>query len=335
MFNKLKTIVLSPLFVFGIIAVSLLLFLIVTVNFQVPSYYTDIGLAQQIADVHGDITSLINPVYRKFNYTFNAFSFFLALFIICLLFKIKTFKDFSKPCTLKNKRNISIWVNVFYPLWASLSYNDFSYGFLSYVYPCNGDLRFMPIYTYATILFLFGVIYYIFMNFLCSALYQGKFSSKVKYTITTILCLFAFCNIVVQFYFRYSLLYATFLFMLSLVWLFIVISLSKLDATNSDCNNDEQIRFSWLLFIALFIILSILLSVCYFIPLLSSFVMDYITYLPFIMAIIFTFLYTNVINKKLNPKVQELLSKTKKIFIIILGLFILITLCLMIILCLI
>ena len=294
MLGKLKTIIYSPLFIFGVFALIILAFLIITTGFQVPSYYTDLVLAQQIANLHGSMESVINPEYEKFNYIYNSFSFFLALFIVCLIFRIWEFKDFAKFCNIQNRIILSIWVYASYLLYAELDYAAYMYGLQLYVYPSDGDSWGIPMFGEMIYSFLLGIVYYVLMHIWCFLLYRNRVSSKVKFIITAILLCIVFDNIIADFSARYSLVYTTLLFMMSFIWIFVIISLSRLtiNKMNEFSKEDSKTNFNWFIFIILSIFFSV---ICYFVHLLNVSLA-----LPFIVAIILTFMFTDKMSYRKN-----------------------------------
>ena len=177
----------NPIKLFGIILFLLSLTLFFGCNFSVPNYYTDVELADEIAqtvtpnEVSMAVKHLLNPVYPFFNTTFHIFSYSIILFIFCFIFRIDEFKKFREIKLLNNKVFLYLWINLSYLFWASFYVIAYMVDVEKYVYNAGADSLSIPFFSVIGTVAYIGLSYYLISNVLAFITYNTKIKRKIYY----------------------------------------------------------------------------------------------------------------------------------------------------------
>ena len=192
--NKIYLIFKNPIKAFGFITMFLMIVLFFICQFQMPDFYSNQELANQIAqtvspkEVYQATKYLLNPKHSICNLIFQIWGLSITIFFFTICFGVNEFKKFKELTVLNKKNFVFLWINLSYPLWS------FAYVFSSmidlekYVYNGAADSLGIPFFILIYIAIFFGIVYYLFMNLLAII----TFNTKIKRKIYTILWIFVF-----------------------------------------------------------------------------------------------------------------------------------------------
>ena len=218
----------NPIIISGLIVLILTLILLYGCNFQLPPFYTDRELADQIAqsvtpeEVEGAVAHLLNPKYFVFNKIFKLWGLFIAFFAFTAIFKITEFKKFRNIKVLTRKSFVYPWINLAFPVWGFCYVNSYMTDIVKYVYNWAADSFAIPLFSAVSIIILTGIIYYPVINLLSFVTFNTKIKRRI-YSMFWIVC-FIFWFIIsidnINSIFTY---YDPVLFLLYLIWFVFVI----------------------------------------------------------------------------------------------------------------
>lgn len=183
----------NPIIISGLIVLILTLILLYGCNFQLPPFYTDRELADQIAqsvtpeEVDGAVAHLINPKYFVFNKIFKLWGLFIAFFAFTAIFKITEFKKFRNIRILTRKAFIYPWINLSFPIWGFCYVNAYMTDIVKYVYNWAADSFGIPLFSAVCFIIFIGIIYYPVINLLSFVTFNTKIKRWI-YSVFWITC---------------------------------------------------------------------------------------------------------------------------------------------------
>ena len=260
-----------------------------------------------------------NSVYHTNMYTdilFHFSSIISAIFIVCIGKKLLQKKD--KICEFAQQHKqllISCWINISYFIYMSQIDASEMLAIRQGVYPPEADSIAIPMFSMLFYFIILGFFYYCLMNVFLKKLYLNELSQKTTKIIAYTLIVVSLIGTPITAYYSYHVLI---LEILEVIWIMIMLFIVRYNSELSQNEDTERknINFSWILFISL----SIISFVFYFIPILGD------SNLPFIVAIILTFVYTDKLNNKFNNILNKINIILKKILLVSIALLVLICL---------
>ena len=261
-----------------------------------------------------------NPSYHPNMYAnilFHFSSIISAIFIVCIGKNLLQKKDKIYEFAQQHKQLlISCWINISYFIYMSQIYASEMLAIRQGVYPPEADSIAIPQFSMLFYFITFGFFYYILMNLFLKKLYLNELSQKATKIIAYTLIVFSFLDTSLNScYYSYQKLI---LDILAVIWIMLMLFIVRYNSELSQNEDTERknINFSWILFIPL----SVIFFVFYFIPILGD------SNLPFIVAIILTFVYTDKLNNKFNNILNKINIILKKVLLVSIALLVLICL---------
>ena len=218
----------NPIKILGVILVLLSLILLLGCHFQVPDFYTNRELADNIAqtvmpmEVDNAVKHLLNPKYDFYNIIFQIWGYFVVAIIFSIIFKIKEFKDFKGIKIFNKKLFVYLWLNFSYIFWCLFYVLGNMIDLYKYVYNGAADSMGIPLFTTIAVLTFIGIIYYPVMNILSFITFNTRIKRKF-YIILWVLCLLFLSRVVLDSFtwkFTYFHLILDFIYF---VWFFFII----------------------------------------------------------------------------------------------------------------
>jgi len=168
--------------ILGIITLLLTIIIYWQTNFDLPVYYIDKHLVQQLAsnvDLNKEefllnINKLKNPKYNLLNILYQIWGWVITLFLFSLVFKIKNFKTIIENRVFNNKLFIFLWINIIYLAYSICYWYNFKIDLNSYVYYWTSDSIMIPMIIMLSMIFIFGIYHYVINNLLTFITYNTK-----------------------------------------------------------------------------------------------------------------------------------------------------------------
>lgn len=199
--KKLSSI--KPIILFSIITGILALFLLISVHFQLPDFYTNRQAAfdaAQIANSHETTQALMkfeNIRYKIFNPIFQIFSLIAALLCFSAIFKVDTLNNLLQNKIFRNKTFIYCWINLTYIPYAIMWVNQYMNEIEQYEYNAMADSMGIPFFNSILSMAAIALWYYPIANFLVYITYNTKICRKF-YTFLLIMGMLYYANIFID-----------------------------------------------------------------------------------------------------------------------------------------
>lgn len=193
--NNLKNICKNPIKIFGLITILLSLVLLFGCKFHLPDFYTNLELAEQIAqtvppsEVNQTVKHLLNSQYDVFNLIFQIWGLVITLLIFSVCFRVNDFKKFKNLTVLNKNLFVYLWINISYVIWSFAYVFSYMIDIEKYVYNSGADSMGIPLFEIIGMLTFIGIIYYPSVNLLAFI----TFNTKIKRIFYNFLWFLAFC----------------------------------------------------------------------------------------------------------------------------------------------
>lgn len=201
MIDKIKNSYKNPIKFFGLITILLSLVLLFGCNFQLPDYFLNRELAEQIAqsvapfEVSQSVKHLLNPKYDIYNVIFQLWGWGVVLLVFSACFKVNEFRKFKELTVLNRKLFAYLWVNISYVVWIIAYVFAYMIDLEKYVYNGAADSMGIPLFEMIGTLTFIGIIYYFVVNLLLIVTFNTKIK-RIFYNFLWILVFLFFCVLV-------------------------------------------------------------------------------------------------------------------------------------------
>lgn len=198
MIDKIKNFYKNPIIFFGLITISLSLVLLFGCNFQLPDYFSNRELAEQIAqsvapfEVSQSVQHLLNPKYDIYNVIFQLWGWSVVLLAFSACFKVNEFRKFKELTVLNRKLFAYLWVNISYVVWSIAYVFAYMIDLEKYVYNGTADSMGIPLFEMIGTLTFIGIIYYFVVNLLAVVTFNTKIK-RIFYNFLWLLVFLFFC----------------------------------------------------------------------------------------------------------------------------------------------
>ena len=231
-YNKIKYFFSNPTLLLGLILFCLSLLLVLTTHFNIPCFFTDKELANQIAQtvpisaISTATKHLFNPKYDIENSMFQIWAWLFAALLFCVIFRINKYDNLKNIKIFSNKYFLYLWVNLSYPIFSFCYLCTYMSDLEKYVYNSAADTFAIPMLGMLVTIFMFSVIYYPLINLIIFVTYNTKIKRLLYKIIWLILIFILLILVIICFIYHFNYLIICMDFII-LIWFMIAINSIK------------------------------------------------------------------------------------------------------------